>query len=106
MEKPQTAGWGEAVVEHLAADLRAEFPDMRGFSADNHWRMRQFFAEYSNVEFLEQAVQELADPRRRFLEQAVPEIISPIGAITHARREKCVSNTFKNPKTSQATRIP
>ena len=32
VEKQQTAGWGEAVVERLAADLRAEFPDMRGFS--------------------------------------------------------------------------
>ncbi len=28
VEKQQTAGWGEAVVERLAADLRAEFPDM------------------------------------------------------------------------------
>ena len=32
VEKQQTAGWGEAVVERLAADLRAEFPDMRRFS--------------------------------------------------------------------------
>jgi len=28
------------VVERLAADLRAEFPDMRGFSDANIWRMR------------------------------------------------------------------
>ena len=26
VEKQQTAGWGDAVVERLAADLRAEFP--------------------------------------------------------------------------------
>ena len=32
VEKQQTAGWGDAVVERLAGDLRAEFPDMRGFS--------------------------------------------------------------------------
>jgi hypothetical protein len=67
------AGWDEAVVGRLAADLRAEFPEMRDFSADNLWRRRQFFAEYSNVVFLEQAVQ---------------EIISPSGAITHARQRK------------------
>jgi len=73
LKKNQTAGWGEAGVDRLAADLQAEFPDMRGFSADNLWRMRQFFAESSNVVFLEQAVQ---------------EIISPIGAITHARQRK------------------
>jgi hypothetical protein len=35
VEKHQTAGWGEAVVERRAADLRAEFPDMRGFSVAN-----------------------------------------------------------------------
>jgi predicted nuclease of restriction endonuclease-like (RecB) superfamily len=73
VEKQQTAGWGDSVVERLAADLRAEFPDMRGFSADNLWRMRQFFAEYSNVEFLE---------------QAVPEIVSSIGAMNHTRLGK------------------
>jgi hypothetical protein len=32
VEKQQAAGWGDSVVERLAADLRAEFPDMRGFS--------------------------------------------------------------------------
>jgi hypothetical protein len=41
--------------------------------------MQEFYAEFSNMEFPEQAVQELADPRRRFLEQAVPEIISSRG---------------------------
>jgi len=40
VEKQQTAGWGDAVVERLAADLRAEFPDLRGFSPRNIWDMR------------------------------------------------------------------
>jgi len=29
------AGWGKAVVEQLAADIRAEFPGVGGFSASN-----------------------------------------------------------------------
>src|ERR1035441_695460 len=41
VEKQRTQGWGDAVVERLAADLRAEFPGIAGFSADNLWRMRQ-----------------------------------------------------------------
>lgn len=74
VEKQKAAGWGDAVVERLAADLRAEFPDMRGFSADNMWRMGQFYGEHSNPEFLEQAVQEFKKwPGQAFLEQAVPE---------------------------------
>jgi predicted nuclease of restriction endonuclease-like (RecB) superfamily len=43
----------------ISADLRREFPGMRGFSANNVWLMRQFFSEYSAAEFLEQLVQEL-----------------------------------------------
>lgn len=36
--------WGAKVIDRLAADLRAAFPDMRGFSASNLKYMR-FFAE-------------------------------------------------------------
>jgi predicted nuclease of restriction endonuclease-like (RecB) superfamily len=73
VEKQQTAGWGDAVVERLASDLAAEFPDMRGFSANNLWLMRQFYSEYSNAEFLEQLVQEMKKDRRQFLAQPGPE---------------------------------
>jgi len=59
VEKQQKADWGNSVVERLAADLRAEFPDMRGFSANNLWLMRQFYTEYSSDTILEQTVQEL-----------------------------------------------
>ena len=76
VEKQQTAGWGEAVVERLAADLRAEFPDMRGFSGRNVWNMKRLYLACSEPEFLQQAVAEL---RRKpalsgFLPQAVAEI--------------------------------
>ncbi len=74
VEKQAVAGWGEGVVERLAADLRAEFPDMRGFSANSVWLMRQFYAEHSTPAFLEQAAQELKrQPGKPFLEQLVQE---------------------------------
>ena len=84
VDKQQTAGWGDAVVERLAADLRAAFPDMRGFSANNLWLMRQLYSEYSDAGFLEQLVQEMKKRGRQFLEQAVPEIVSPDAAGRHA----------------------
>jgi len=59
VEKQQTAGWGDAVVERLAADLREAFPDMRGFSVANLWRMKQFYLAHTSPEFLAQAVREL-----------------------------------------------
>jgi len=42
VHQQERAKWGDAVVEQLAADLRAEFPDMKGLSSANIWRMRQF----------------------------------------------------------------
>ena len=74
IERQKTLGWGDAVVECFAADLRAEFPDMRGFSDNSVWLMRQLYAEYSTPEFLEQVVQELQrHGGKPFLEQPVQE---------------------------------
>jgi len=36
-------GWGRSVVERLSKDLRREFPDIKGFSAQNIWKMRAFY---------------------------------------------------------------
>jgi predicted nuclease of restriction endonuclease-like (RecB) superfamily len=60
VEKQKLLGWGESVVEQLAKDLRRAFPEMRGFSAANIWRMRQFYQVCSSDEILAQAVRELA----------------------------------------------
>ena len=35
LERQERDGWGARVVGRLAADLRAEFPGMRGFSGAN-----------------------------------------------------------------------
>ena len=59
VERQKVLGWGDAVVERFAGDLRAEFPDIQGFSPANVWRMRQCFEAYSGPEFLAQAVREL-----------------------------------------------
>jgi predicted nuclease of restriction endonuclease-like (RecB) superfamily len=100
VEKQQTAGWGQSVVERLSADLRTAFPDMRGFSVVNLWRMKQFYLSHTSPEFLSQAVrdlklvetgaEELAQPAREiqniprrtsdpeFLSQAVRELVASI----------------------------
>jgi len=79
VEKQKNLGWGDSVVEMVAADLRRAFPGARGFSANNVWLMRQFFSEYSSADFLEQAVQEMGRRRHLFLEQGVPEAASTDG---------------------------
>ena len=83
VEKQQNLGWGDAVVERLAADLRRELPAMRGFSAANVWRMRQMYEAYSDEEFLAQAVRELGPTRKGVasqdsLAQAVRELAAVV----------------------------
>lgn len=41
VEKQENANWGDSVVEQLAEDLRLLFPDIKGLSLPNIWRMRQ-----------------------------------------------------------------
>ena len=55
-------GWGAKVVERLAKDLAAEFPEMGGFSRTNILRMRAFFAAWEPLEIVPQPVG-LACPR-------------------------------------------
>lgn len=59
MERQDVEGWGKAVVEQLAADLRAEFPGVGGFSASNLWRMKAFFEAYTGLEKLAPLVREI-----------------------------------------------
>jgi predicted nuclease of restriction endonuclease-like (RecB) superfamily len=59
VEKQEDMGWGKSVVEQLAKDLRREFPNVKGFSSRNIWRMRAFYLAYTeDVKKFAQAVPE------------------------------------------------
>jgi predicted nuclease of restriction endonuclease-like (RecB) superfamily len=60
VEKQAQQGWGKSIVENLAKDLQAEFPKMRGLSARNLWLVTDFYAEYSEVEFLQSMIAEIS----------------------------------------------
>ncbi|MBL7038655.1 MAG: DUF1016 family protein [Pirellulaceae bacterium] len=59
IERQHGASWGKAVVEKLAADLQAEFPGIKGFSAANLWRVRRFYESYAANEKLAPLVREI-----------------------------------------------
>jgi predicted nuclease of restriction endonuclease-like (RecB) superfamily len=44
LDRQSKQGWGAKVIDHLSADLRAAFPDMKGFSSRNLKYMK-FFAQ-------------------------------------------------------------
>lgn len=49
-------GWGGKVISRLAEDLRAEFPDMRGFSPRNLQYMTTFARQWGADPIAPQAV--------------------------------------------------
>lgn len=56
--------WGSGVVEQFSMDLQASFPESKGFSTTNLWRMKQWYQFYSDaLEKLPQLVGELQSPK-------------------------------------------
>ena len=56
----QEKGWGKSIVEVLSKELKEDFPNVKGFSASNLWRMRNFYVTYSNIENLAPLVREIS----------------------------------------------
>jgi len=89
VERQRALGWGESVVELVAADLRREFRGATGFSAQNVWRMRQFYVLHTQSDFLSQVVREIKKtgqpaPSDKVLSQHVREMVSAVPWGHHA----------------------
>jgi predicted nuclease of restriction endonuclease-like (RecB) superfamily len=56
LDRQEREGWGAKVIEKLASDLRAEFPDMKGFSRANLMYMRSFAAAWESDEIVQRLV--------------------------------------------------
>ena len=52
-------GWGKSVVEQMSEDLKDEFGEKSGYSAQNLWYMRQFYLSYKDYPNLQQLVGEI-----------------------------------------------
>lgn len=59
LERQSQNGWGTKVIDRLAADLRHEFPEVRGFSASNLKYMRRFAEECPSFQIGQQSVDQL-----------------------------------------------
>lgn len=58
-EKVEQEQWGKSVVEQLSKDLQSEFPGIRGFSASNLRRMKNFYDAYAKNTKLAPLVREI-----------------------------------------------
>jgi predicted nuclease of restriction endonuclease-like (RecB) superfamily len=52
-------GWGAKVIDRLSADLRRDFPEMKGFSARNLKYMRALAEAYPDEPFVQQLVAQI-----------------------------------------------
>ena len=59
MARQAEQGWGAKVIDRLARDLRAAFPEMKGFSPRNLRYMRAFADAWPEVEFVQAVLAQL-----------------------------------------------
>lgn len=59
LKRQEAEGWGARVIDRLSADLRREFPDMKGFSSRNLKYMRAFAESYTQKEIVQQAAAQI-----------------------------------------------
>lgn len=59
LDRQRRQGWGAKVIDHLSADLRDAFPDMRGFSSRNLKYMKTFAEECPDLQIGQQSAAQL-----------------------------------------------
>jgi len=59
-KKIQNEKWGKGIVKNLSDYLREAEPDLKGFSTQNLWRMKQFYDTYSNIPKLSTLLREIS----------------------------------------------
>ncbi len=59
LTRQSVQGWGAKVIERLAHDLRAAFPEMKGFSPRNLKYMRAFAQAWPDEEFVQEVLAQL-----------------------------------------------
>ena len=59
LDRQAKENWGTKVIDRLAADLRREFPDMKGFSSRNLMFMRGFAEAFPDKSIVKQLVSQI-----------------------------------------------
>lgn len=58
--KIKKAEWGESVVKELSDYISKKYPELKGYSDKNLWRMRQFYENYADNQKLSPLVRQLS----------------------------------------------
>lgn len=74
--------WGSGVVEQLSMDLQAAFPESKGFSTTNLWRMKQWYEFYSS-EIAQQKLPQLVGELKQSENQPNIKLSQVVGESQH-----------------------
>lgn len=66
-QQVSTKAWGKAVVQDLAAFIAQTEPNVKGFSVQNLWRMKQFYETYNDEPKLAPLVREIPWTHHRLI---------------------------------------
>jgi len=59
LDKQDNQGWGAKIIDRLSADLREEFPEMKGFSPRNLKYMRAFALSWPSYQIVQEVLAQL-----------------------------------------------
>ena len=65
--KVSDSEWGMSVVKNLSDYIYGKLPDIKGFSSQNLWRMKQFYESYCNKPKLSSLLRELSWTKNNIL---------------------------------------
>ena len=125
LRRQREEGWGAKVIDRLAADLHAAFPDMKGFSTRNLKYMRSLADAFPDEAFVQEALAQItwyhavtlldkvADPETRawYVRQSIAQgwsrnvLVLQIEAEAHLRHGKALTNfaaTLPSPQSDLA----
>ena len=86
-EKVKSNAWGKSIVTEFASFVQSKYIGIKGFSAQNIWRMKQFYETYAENERLSPLVRELPWTNN---------ILIMVGAKTDEAREFYLNLCIKN----------
>lgn len=86
-EKVKSNAWGKSIVTEFASFVQSKYVGIKGFSAQNIWRMKQFYETYAGNEKLSPLVRELPWTNN---------ILIMVSAKTDEAREFYINLSIKN----------
>lgn len=85
--------WGSDFINQLSSDLSKEFPDMKGLSRRNLYRIKQWYSFFSNQsQIVPQAVAQFQEGYKTSQKPIVQQLVE------HIPLKKCSSLLHKSPR--------